>query len=130
VTTVIPVETLPLEAQLADAMRDGLAVFDPSGRLVRWNSSARAITGWTPGEAGQRGLAALPAGVFFLFLGLGATVDDDTLRRLLLYVAGISLLLALFFLLRAPAQVRPHWLLEPEPKPEPKPEPSEDGPQV
>ena len=74
--------------------------------------------------------AALPAGVFFLFLGLGATVDDDTLRRLLLYVAGISLLLALFFLLRAPAQVRPQWLLEPEPKPEPKPEPSEDGPQV
>lgn len=61
--TVIPTDTLPLEAQLADAMRDGLAVFDPSGNLMRWNSSARAITGWTPGEAGQRGLAALPAGV-------------------------------------------------------------------
>jgi diguanylate cyclase (GGDEF)-like protein len=61
--TVIPLETLPLEAQLADAMRDGLAVFDAAGKLVRWNSSARAITGWTPGEAGQRGLAALPPGV-------------------------------------------------------------------
>jgi len=44
-------------------MRDGLAVFDADGRLVRWNSSARAITGWTPGEVAQRGLAALPAGV-------------------------------------------------------------------
>jgi diguanylate cyclase (GGDEF)-like protein len=60
---VVPVDTLPLEAQLADAMRDGLAVFDQGGNLVRWNSSARAITGWTPGEAGQRGLAALPSGV-------------------------------------------------------------------
>jgi diguanylate cyclase (GGDEF)-like protein len=55
--------TLPLEFQLVDAMRDGLAVFDPAGNLLRWNSSARAITGWTPGEAGQRGIAALPPGV-------------------------------------------------------------------
>lgn len=61
--TVTPNETLPLEAQLVEAIRDGLAVFDPSGNLVRWNSSARAITGWTPGEAGQRGLEALPPGV-------------------------------------------------------------------
>jgi diguanylate cyclase (GGDEF)-like protein len=61
--TVTPTDALPLEVQLADAMRDGLAVFDPSGNLVRWNSSARAITGWTPGEAAQRGLAALSPGV-------------------------------------------------------------------
>lgn len=61
--TAIPNDTLPLEAQLVDAMRDGLAIFDPEGNLLRWNSSARAITGWTPGEAGQRGLAALPPGV-------------------------------------------------------------------
>ena len=57
--TGISVDALPLEAKLVDAMRDGLAVFDSSGNLVRWNSSARAITGWTPGEAAQRGIAAL-----------------------------------------------------------------------
>ena len=61
--TTISNDTLPLESQLVDAMRDGLAIFDPAGNLLRWNSSARAITGWTPGEAGRRGLAALPPGV-------------------------------------------------------------------
>lgn len=61
--TTVPINTLSLEAQVVDAMRDGLAIFDPAGNLVRWNSSARAITGWTPGEAAQRGLAAMPQGV-------------------------------------------------------------------
>jgi diguanylate cyclase (GGDEF)-like protein len=62
--TMIPTGTrLPLEALLVDSMRDGLAVFDPAGQLVRRNSSARAITGSTPGQAAQRGLEALPQGV-------------------------------------------------------------------
>jgi diguanylate cyclase (GGDEF)-like protein len=62
-----------LDSQLAEAMRDGLAVFDPSGRLVEWNSSARAITGWTPGAAARRGLAGLPGGV--VQIGEGKWVD-------------------------------------------------------
>ncbi|MGH2472897.1 MAG: hypothetical protein ACRDG6_10910 [Candidatus Limnocylindria bacterium] len=59
-------------------MRDGLAIFDRDGNLVRWNSSARAITGWTPGEAGQRGLAALPPGV--IQIRDGKWVDARHLR--------------------------------------------------
>ena len=35
-------DALSLEAQLVDAMRDGLAVFDGKGNLVRWNSSGDA----------------------------------------------------------------------------------------
>lgn len=54
---------LPLDAQLIDAMRDGLAVFDTAGRLVRWNTAARAITGWTPGRVTQLGSSVFAPGV-------------------------------------------------------------------
>ncbi len=64
-------------------MRDGLAIFDSAGKLVRWNSSARAIIGWTPGEAAQRGLAAMPQGVIEIRDGKWADarhlqIDEDT----------------------------------------------------
>jgi hypothetical protein len=56
--------------------------------------------------------AALPAGVFFLSLGLAAVVADDTLRRAFVYVAVLAVLAALLFLFRAPAAVKPAWLKE------------------
>ncbi|MDP9326545.1 MAG: hypothetical protein M3O87_08460 [Candidatus Dormibacteraeota bacterium] len=54
--------------------------------------------------------AAIPGGLFFLMLGLSTAVEGETLRRLFLYLAGISLLSAVFFLLRAPAGVQPAWM--------------------
>jgi hypothetical protein len=66
--------------------------------------------------------AAIPAGVFFMMLGLATIEEDDTLRRLFLYVGGIALLTALLFLFRAPLRIRPAWLREPPPKPESTPQ--------
>jgi hypothetical protein len=54
--------------------------------------------------------AAIPGGVFFLMLGLATVVEGDTLRRLFIYVGAISLLTALFFLIRAPERVQPAWM--------------------
>lgn len=54
--------------------------------------------------------AALPAGIFFLCLGLAAVVADDTLRRAFVYVAILAVVAATLFLFRAPAAVRPAWL--------------------
>jgi hypothetical protein len=54
--------------------------------------------------------AALPAGVFFLTLGLAAIVEVDLLRRVFLGLAVIGLITALVFLFRAPRSVHPHWL--------------------
>jgi len=51
---------------LARQTHDGIAVIDPTGTLVSWNSAAVAITGWTQGEAAKRGFSSivqLPAGV-------------------------------------------------------------------
>jgi diguanylate cyclase (GGDEF)-like protein len=51
---------------LARLTHDGIAVIDPQGKLVSWNSAATAITGWTPREAAARGFGAivrLPGGV-------------------------------------------------------------------
>jgi len=54
--------------------------------------------------------AALPAGVFFLSLGLATIVEVDILRRVFLVAAVIAVITALVFLFRAPRGVRPHWL--------------------
>jgi hypothetical protein len=54
--------------------------------------------------------AALPAGVFFVSLGLAATVELDTLRRLFVAIAVVAIITALVFLFRAPRSVRPRWL--------------------
>jgi hypothetical protein len=54
--------------------------------------------------------AAIPAGVFFMMLGLTTVVTDETLRRVFLYVGGVSVLIAVFFLLRAPESVWPGWM--------------------
>ncbi|MFY9615739.1 MAG: hypothetical protein WAT58_10110 [Candidatus Dormiibacterota bacterium] len=54
--------------------------------------------------------AAIPGGIFFLMLGLATVVQGDTLRQLFLYLAGLSLLTALFFMVRAPARVQPAWM--------------------
>jgi len=54
--------------------------------------------------------AAIPGGVFFLMLGLSTAVEGDTLRRLFIYLGGVSLLAALFFLVRAPERVQPAWM--------------------
>ena len=56
--TTTPNDTLPLEFQLVDAMRDGLAVFDPAGNLLRWNSSARSRDGRRGGRAARDRRAA------------------------------------------------------------------------
>lgn len=56
--------------------------------------------------------AALPVGIVFLSLGLASSVDSDGARQLFLYLAFAALLAALFFLLRAPNAIRPHWLKE------------------
>jgi hypothetical protein len=57
--------------------------------------------------------AALPAGVFFLCLGLGSLVDGDALRTLLFYIAVASLAAAVLFLFRAPQWARPAWMRQP-----------------
>ena len=62
--------------------------------------------------------AALPAGAFFILVGLAIIVGDDTLRRLFLYVGGVSMVTAVFFLFRAPLRIRPAWLRQPAPEPE------------
>jgi hypothetical protein len=54
--------------------------------------------------------ASLPAGIFFLCLGLGAAFDNDALRTLFLYFAGVSVIAAIVFLFRSPAWARPAWL--------------------
>lgn len=48
-------------AALVDQTRDGLAIFDGAGRLVRWNAAAAAITGWRADDAAR--LREQPAGV-------------------------------------------------------------------
>ncbi|HEX9496649.1 MAG TPA: diguanylate cyclase [Candidatus Limnocylindria bacterium] len=51
---------------LARQTHDGIAVIDPRGALVSWNSAAVAITGWSDGEAATRGFGSivrLPGGV-------------------------------------------------------------------
>jgi len=51
---------------LARSTHDGVAIIDPTGELVAWNSAAVAITGWTDKEATARGFGAiirLPGGV-------------------------------------------------------------------
>ena len=51
---------------LARQTHDGIAVIDPGGTLISWNSAAVAITGWTLDEAAKRGFGSivqLPAGV-------------------------------------------------------------------
>ncbi|HEY8829562.1 MAG TPA: PAS domain-containing protein, partial [Candidatus Limnocylindria bacterium] len=44
-----------LAEMLARSTHDGIAVIDPTGELVAWNSAAVAITGWTDKEATARG---------------------------------------------------------------------------
>jgi hypothetical protein len=67
---MIPVDTFPLEAQLVDAMRDGLAIFDPRSR----DMAAR-----TSGDEFSVVLTAmgLPAD------GSGGSCFEDRRRRLL-----------------------------------------------
>ena len=51
---------------LARLTHDGIAIVDPRGKLVSWNSAAVAITGWTEKEAAARGFGSivrLPGGV-------------------------------------------------------------------
>ena len=57
---------LALAELLARQTHDGIAVVDPAGTLVSWNSAAVAITGWSRDEAAKRGFGSivqLPAGV-------------------------------------------------------------------
>ena len=51
---------------LARQTQDGIAVIDPRGALLSWNSAAVAITGWSGAEAATRGFGSivrLPGGV-------------------------------------------------------------------
>jgi diguanylate cyclase (GGDEF)-like protein len=55
-----------LAEMLARSTHDGIAIIDPAGTLISWNSAAVAITGWTDREAAARGFGAivrLPGGV-------------------------------------------------------------------
>ena len=79
---------------LARLTHDGIAVIDPGGTLVSWNSAATAITGWTPKEAAARGFGAivrLPGGVHEL--RPGKWID---LRSAPLEVAGETFTVVLF----------------------------------
>src|SRR4029077_3177898 len=79
---------------LARLTHDGIAVVDPSGKIVSWNSAATAITGWTPKEAAARGFGAivrLPGGVHEV--RPGKWID---LRTASLDVAGEAFTVVLF----------------------------------
>jgi diguanylate cyclase (GGDEF)-like protein len=79
---------------LARLTHDGIAVIDPSGKLVSWNSAAAAITGWTPREAAARGFGAivrLPGGMHEL--RPGKWID---LRSAPIVVAGETFTVVLF----------------------------------
>ena len=51
-----------LARQVLEAVRDGLAVHDPDGRLVAWSAGARTITGWSREQAAGRFPRGLPDG--------------------------------------------------------------------
>jgi diguanylate cyclase (GGDEF)-like protein len=85
---------IELAELLARSTHDGVAVIDPSGKLVSWNSAATAITGWTPKEAAARGFGAivrLPGGVHEL--RPGKWID---LRSAPIEVAGETFTVVLF----------------------------------
>ena len=63
---VLGTAAIALADMLARLTHDGIAVIDPRGALVAWNSAAVAITGWTQKEASARGfgtIVRLPGGV-------------------------------------------------------------------
>ena len=68
----------------------------------------------------------IPAGVFFLCLSLSGMVVDDTLQRILSYLALVALGISVLFFIRPPLQVWPAWLrtrtLESRVKTSPAPE--------
>jgi diguanylate cyclase (GGDEF)-like protein len=67
---------------LARGTHDGIAVIDPRGQLVSWNSAAVAITGWSEKEAATRGFGSivrLPGGVHELRPGKWIELRTATL---------------------------------------------------
>ena len=63
---VLGTAAVELAEMLARLTHDGIAVIDPRGAVVAWNSAAVAITGWTQKEASARGfgtIVRLPGGV-------------------------------------------------------------------
>jgi PAS domain S-box-containing protein len=93
--------TAALAEHVIAAMRDGLALHDPQGRLIGWNPAAMAITGWTRDVAATRWAADLPEGL--VDLGGGQWVE---VRRIMLSYYGRPYTATLFTDARAQVALR------------------------
>ena len=70
-----------LAESAVDAMRDGLALHDATGKLVGWNPAAEQITGWPREMAAVRLSPTLPEGMVELPDGKWVDVRHFTVRQ-------------------------------------------------